>query len=125
LEPVVRRDAEAMAAGVCEIDRHGEAVERAALLAEQLFEDALLAPEESVRHAPLPLKVRAHDVEHARAKAARRLELVEHHDDALPGPRGEGPREIERALEESLRVLFAREVERELDVLVLHLHRRS
>ena len=124
LEPVVRRDAEAMTAGVLEVDGHGEAIERAALLAEELLEDPFLRAEESIRDAALRLEARAHDVEDARSEAARSLELVEDDDDALAAARGEGTREIERALEEALRVLLTREIERELHVLVLHLHRR-
>src|SRR5258705_12923497 len=113
-----------MAARVREVDGHGETEERATFLAEELLEDAFLASQERVRDAALRLEVRAHDVEHARAQTAGRLELVEDHHHALSGTCREGTREIQCPFEETLRVLLARELEGELDVLVLHLHRR-
>ncbi len=53
------------------------------------------------------------------------MELIERHDDAFAGARRERPREIERALEEALRIGLPRELKCELDVLVLHLDRRA
>src|SRR5207249_4186917 len=76
-------------------------------------------------HPLLSLETRPHDVEDARTETAGGLELVERHDDTFARPRGECPREIECALEEALRIGLARELERELDVLVLDLDRRA
>src|SRR5688572_805267 len=115
-EPVIGRDPEAMAAGLGEVDRDSEPIERAALLAEQLLEDALLGAEERVRHALLRLEARPHDVEDAWSEAARSLEFVERDDDALARPRRERARQIERAVEEALCVGLARELKSQLDV---------
>src|ERR1700682_1573059 len=117
-EPVVRRDAEAMPAGLGEIDRDREPVEGPPLLTEELLEDPLLRAEERVRDPLLGLEARPHDVEDSRTEAARGLELVEGDDHSLAGPRGEGARQVERAIEEALRVGLASELQSELDVLV-------
>ena len=71
------------------------------------------------------LKARPHHVEDPRPEPSRGLELVEHDDDPLPGSFRERLRQIERALEEPLRVGLSRELQGHLDVLVPHLHRRS
>src|SRR6185436_29237 len=107
---IVGRDAKAMPARLGKIDRDRESVERAPLFAEELLEDPLFRAEERVRDSLLCLEMRPHDVEDARTEPAGCLELVERDDHALAGPRRERPRQIERAFEEPLRVLLAREL---------------
>ena len=107
LQPIIRIDAEAVAAGIGEIERDREAIEGVAFFAEELFEYSLLRAEERVAHPALGLEARAHDVEDSRPETTRRLELVEDHDDSLARPFCKGVRQVESAL----------------DVLVFDLHR--
>ena len=113
-----------MAGRVGEIERQRESVERPALAAEQLLQDALFGAEERVRHGTLGLEPRPHQIEHPWPELSGGLELVEGDHDALPGLRGQCPRQIEGSVEEPLGVLLASQLERELEVLVPHLHRR-
>ena len=123
-EPIVGVDPEAVPARVRQVERHREAVEGVALRAEQLLEDALLRAQERVAHTAVCLKASTHHVEDPRPETSGGLELVEHHDDALPRAFRETLREVQGALEETLRVRLASELERELDVLVFDLDRR-
>src|SRR5207253_1430335 len=104
LEPIVGIDAEAVPARVGEVERYREPVERVPLRGKELLEDPLLGPEERVARPAVGLKPRSHHVEDPRPETSRRLELVEHDDDTLPGSFREGLRQIERALEEPLRI---------------------
>src|SRR2546428_14010762 len=113
-----------MAAGIGEIERDREAIEGVAFFAEELFEDPWLRAEERVAHAALGLEARTHDVEDPRPQTPRRLELVEDHDHPLARSFRERVRQIESPFEETLRVGLTGELERELHVLVLDLHRR-
>ena len=122
-EPIVGIDAEAVPACVGAIERHREAIEGVALGAEELLEDALLRAEKRVAHAAVCLEASAHDVEDTRSEASRGLELVEHHNDPLPGALGETQWQVQGAFEETLRVRLASQLERELHVLVFHLDR--
>ena len=122
-EPVVGIDAEAVTARIRQVERHGEAVERVPLRAEELLEDALFRAEERVAHAAVRLEPCAHDVKDSWPEPARGLELVEDHHDTLARALREALREIERPFEETLRVRLASELQRELHVLVLHLDR--
>ena len=122
-QPVVWIYTEAVPARVGEVERHGESIKRVAFRAEELLEDALLRAEEGVAHPAVGLEPSSHYVEDPGSEPSRGLELVEHHHHALAGALREPLRQVESALEETLRVRLASELESELHVLVLHLHR--